>query len=255
MQGYQQEPSYAPGVRSSRGRELHGGVRGFMNGVYLWMAAGVGISAAVVWGVSQSPQMMMTLWAGPLGWILAIGTFIMAIALQRMIQNMGSGMALGAFVVYAALMGAALSYLPMIYPAADMGLVLLATVGMFGATAVFGYVTKKDLSGMGQFLVMALFGAIIASLINVFLIGSLGMSLMISAIVAVVSAGLTAYYTQAIKQLYLVGGRSGNLAILGALVLYISFINLFLSLPDRGGWGPLTAWPARGRAGAALHQD
>jgi hypothetical protein len=236
MQGYQQEPSYAPGIRSPRG-QLHGGVRSFMNGVYLWMAAGVGVSAAVVWGVSQSPQMMMTIWATPLGMILAIGTFILAIALQRMVPRMTSGMALAGFVIYAALMGAALSYLPLVYSVTNMGLVLLATVGMFGATAVFGYVTKKDLSGMGQFLVMALFGAIIASLINVFLIGSMGMSLLISALVAVVSAGLTAYYTQAIKQLYLVGGHRGNLAVLGALVLYISFINLFLSLLHLFGGG------------------
>ncbi len=233
MQGYQQEPYYAPGIRRP---QLHGGVQNFMNGVYLWMAAGIGITAATVWGVSTSPTAMRTIWGsaetGPsmLAWLLPIGTFIMAIALQRMVPRMTSGMAFGAFAAFSALMGASLSYLPYVYPVGNMGLVLLGTIGMFGATAAFGYFTKKDLSGMGQFLVMALLGAIIASLVNVFIIGSVGMSLMISALVAVVSAGLTAYYTQAVKQLYLVGGRQGNLAILGALVLYISFINLFLSL-------------------------
>jgi FtsH-binding integral membrane protein len=238
MQGYQQEPSYAP-RRTSGGGQLHQGVRGFMNGVYLWMAAGVGISAAVVWLVSSNMSLMSALWApgNYLGTIIAISTFVLAIALQYAVPRMSSPLALGGFVVYAGLMGASLSYLPLIYDAGNMGLVLLATVGMFGATAIFGYVTKKDLSGMGQFLVMALFGTIIASLINVFLIGSMGMSLMISAIIAIVSAGLTAYYTQAIKQMYLVGGRQGNLAVLGALVLYISFINLFLSLLHLFGGG------------------
>lgn len=244
MQGYQQEPSYAPrrasgGQLHRGGGQLHQGVRGFMNGVYLWMAAGVGISAAVVWLVSSNMSLMSALWApgNHLGLIVAISTFVLAIALQYAVPRMSSPLALGGFIVYAALMGASLSYLPLIYDAGNMGLVLLATVGMFGATAVFGYVTKKDLSGMGQFLVMALFGTIIASLINVFLIGSMGMSLMISAIIAIVSAGLTAYYTQAIKQMYLVGGRQGNLAVLGALVLYISFINLFLSLLHLFGGG------------------
>ena len=233
MQGYQQEPSYAPGIRRP---QLHGGVQRFMNGVYLWMAAGVGITAAVVWGVSSSETAMRTIWGsaetGPsmLGWILPIGTFVLAIVLQRMVPTLSSAMAFVGFAGFSALMGTSLSYLPYVYAADSMGLVLLATVGMFGATAAFGYITKKDLSGMGQFLVMALFGAIIASLINVFIIGSVGMSLMISAIVAIVSAGLTAYYTQAVKQLYLVNGGRGNLAVLGALVLYISFINLFLSL-------------------------
>ena len=218
--------------------QLHAGVRQFMNGVYLWMAAGIGITAAVVWGVSQSAAAMNALWfQGSFGMILAIGTFILAIALQRMLPRLSTVGAIAGFGVYAAGMGVALSYLPLVYSAANMGVVLLATVGMFAATAIFGYVTKKDLSGMGQFLVMALFGAIIASLINVFLIGSFGMSMGISAIVAVVSAGLTAYYTQTIKQLYLVGGARGNLAVLGALVLYISFINLFLSLLHLFGGG------------------
>ena len=101
---------------------------------------------------------------------------------------------------------------------------------MFAGMAVFGYVTKKDLTGVGQFLLMALIGAVIASLVNVFFLQSVGMSLVISAIVAVVAAGLTAYHTQAVKQLYLMNGGHGNLAILGALLLYVDFINLFLSL-------------------------
>ncbi|MEM6295826.1 MAG: Bax inhibitor-1/YccA family protein [Myxococcota bacterium] len=202
-----------------------------MNGVYLWMAAGVTVTGAVAWGVSSSAAMVDAMWiSGSLGMWLSIGTFILAIALQRMVSNMSSVAATGAFLLYSGLMGAALSYVPLVYPVGNIAAVLAATVGMFAATAAYGYVTKKDLSGMGQFLVMALLGAIIASVINGFFVQSVGMSLGISALVAAVSAGLTAYYTQAIKQMYLMQGGRGNLAILGALVLYINFINLLLSL-------------------------
>lgn len=230
MYGFQQERGYekAP-APSPRGR-LHDGTRQFMNGVYLWMAAGVSITGVVAWGVSTRPSMLQAVWGSPLGMILSIGTFIMALALQRMVPRMDRSLAAAGFFVYAAMMGVALSYVPMFYPVGNIAGVMAATVGMFAGMAAIGYVTKKDLSGMGQFMVMALLGAIIASLVNGFLIQSASMSLGISALIAAVSAGLTAYYTQAIKQLYRARGGRGNLAVLGALVLYINFINMFLSL-------------------------
>ncbi len=237
MQGFQQERGYEPASYGAPQTRLHAGVRSFMNGVYLWMAAGIAITGAVAWGVSTSPSMIQTLWVGPLGMILAIGTFIMAIALQRMVAKMDRGIAVAAFLVYSALMGAALSYVPLVYPVGNIAAVLAATVGMFAGMAVLGYVTKKDLSGMGQFFVMALLGGIIASVVNGFFIQSASMSMGISALIAAVSAGLTAYYTQAIKQMYMMQGGRGNLAILGALVLYINFINLFLSLLRLFGGG------------------
>lgn len=201
-----------------------------MNGVYLWMAAGVAITGVVAWGVSTRPQLYQLVWGSPLGLILAIGTFIGALALQRAVPRMSRGGASAGFFVYSAAMGVALSYVPVFYPVGNIAAVLAATVGMFAVMAVLGYVTKKDLSGMGQFFVMALVGAIIASLVNGFLIQSAALSMGVSALIAAVSAGLTAYYTQAIKQLYRTHGGQGNLAVLGALVLYINFINLFLSL-------------------------
>ena len=223
-QGYDQVPSPSP-----RGR-LHDGVREFMNGVYLWMAAGVAITGVVAWGISTRPAMLQLVWGSPLGMLLSIGTFIGAIALQRMVPKMSRGGASAGFFAYSAGMGVVLSYIPLAYPVGNIAAVLAATVGMFVVMGVLGYVTKKDLSGMGQFFVMALLGAIIGSVVNGFFIQSASMSMCISALVAVVSAGLTAYYTQAIKQLYRAHGGGGNLAVLGALVLYISFINLFLSL-------------------------
>lgn len=231
MHGFQQERGYEPRVTPSPRGRLHEGVRGFMNGVYLWMAAGVSVTGVIAWTIATTPSLTQKLWfEGPWGMVLSIGTFIMAIALQRMLQGMSAGAAVAGFLGYSALMGVALSYVPLIYPVGNIAAVLAATVGMFAVMAVIGYTTKKDFSGMGQFLVMALLGAIIASFVNGFLIQSASMSLGISALVAAVSAGLTAYYTQTIKQMYMVQGGRGNLAILGALVLYINFINLLLSL-------------------------
>lgn len=229
MQGYHREPHVASRIGAGR-PTLHTGVRQFMNGVYAWMAAGIAITAAVAWGIGQSPETFQMIWGSPLGLILSIGTFIGAIALQRVVNRLDRPIAIGAFGVYSAAMGVALSYIPVFYPVGDIGLALVATIGMFAAMAVIGFVTKKDLSGMGQFFVMALIGAIIGSVANAFIFQSASVSFGISALVAVISAGLTAYYTQAIKQMYRVQGGRGNLAILGALVLYINFINLFLSL-------------------------
>ena len=162
--------------------------------------------------------------------ILSLGTFVLAIALQRMIPTMNRGTAAAGFFGYSAAMGVVLSYIPVFYPVGNIAAVMAATVGMFAVMGLIGFVTKKDLSGMGQFFVMGLLGAIIASVVNGFFIQSASMSMGISALIALVSAGLTAYYTQAIKQMYRTHGGRGNLAVLGALVLYINFINLFLSL-------------------------
>ncbi len=230
MYGSQQEPGYERASSPSPRGRLHDGVRAFMNGVYLWMAAGVAVTGVVAWGIASRPEIMQMVWGSSLGMLLSIGTFIGAIALQRAVPRMSRGGASAGFFAYSAAMGVVLSYVPVLYPVGNIAAVMAATVGMFAVMGVIGFVTKKDLSGMGQFFVMALIGAIIASVVNGFFIQSAGMSLGISALIAAVSAGLTAYYTQAIKQLYRMNGGRGNLAVLGALVLYINFINLFLSL-------------------------
>jgi uncharacterized protein len=235
MQGYHQQPQFAQ-PHAAPGPKLQEGVREFMNGVYAWMAAGIGVTAAVSWGTSQSPELIrmlvdpVTMQPSILGWIVMFAPLALAWILPSRLHRMERGMAVGVFLVFAAILGAALWYVPLMYTAASIGATLIATIGMFAGMAAFGYVTKKDLTGVGQFLLMALFGAVFASIINIFFMQSTGMSLVISAIVAVVAAGLTAYHTQAVKQLYLVNGGAGNLAILGALLLYVDFINLFLSL-------------------------
>jgi uncharacterized protein len=225
---YEQQPQRGPVTGGSP--QLHTGVQRFMNGVYGWMSVGIAVTAAVAWGLSTSPEALMLLFGTPLKWVLFLGPLAMAWFLPARIPRMDSGVAIAMFMVFAGLLGAGLSYIPLIYTAGSIGGILLVTAGMFATMAMIGWVTKKDLSGMGQFLAMALIGVIIAGLINAFFLKSAGMSFGLSAIVALVAAGLTAYHTQTIKQIYLVNGGGQNLAILGALMLYVDFINLFLSL-------------------------
>lgn len=227
MQGYHQQPAHQPHV--GRSPQLHAGVREFLNGVYGWMAAALATTGAVAWGIAQSPEALYTLYGTNMRFLLLLPFFLPLFVGPR-IPSMSRGGATIALIVVSGMMGVSLSYIPVVYQTSTLFTALGATVAAFAGMAFIGFVTKKDLTGMGQFLIMALWGAIFASLINVFFVHSGGMSVVISGLVAAVAAGLTAYHTQAIKQLYLVQGGQGNLAINGALALYINFLNLFLSL-------------------------
>lgn len=201
-----------------------------MTGVYAWMTVGLGVTAAVVYGLSFSPETVLMIATGPLRWVFFLGVLGMAWFLPGKMETMDRPVAGGLFLVFSALMGASISPIAFIYSGGSIGAALGGTVGIFAVMAVLGFVTKKDLSGMGQFLLMALVGAVIGSVINAIFLQSSMMGFIIAAIVAVTSAGLTAYHNQALKQLYMMNGGAGNLAINGALVLYVNFINLFLSL-------------------------
>jgi len=230
MQGYHQDPGYAPRMYANSRTSLEGGARQFMSGVYAWMAAGFAVTALVAYFVANSYAAMMLVHASPLRWLFLLAPLAMSWFLFPRIPGMDRPLALGSFVVFTAMIGAWFSYLPYIYTTGSILGVLGATVGMFGGMSIFGWLTKRDLTGVGQFALMALLGAIFASFINAFLLQSDATSIVVSAIVAAVSAALTAYHTQAIKQMYLVQGAQGNFAILGALMLYVNFINLFVSL-------------------------
>lgn len=210
--------------------QLHTGVQQFMTGVYAWMTAGLGITAAVIYGLSFSPDTVLALALGPMKWVLFAGLLGISWFVPSRLHSMDRVVAAGIFLVYSALMGAFISWIPFVYNIGSIASALGGTVGIFGVMAVLGFVTKKDLSGMGQFLVMALLGAVIGSVINAIFLQSSMMGFLIAAVVALVSAGLTAYHNQALKQMFMKDGAGGNLAILGALLLYVNFINLFLSL-------------------------
>lgn len=233
MQGYQQQPYQQP--QMAQGPQLHQGVVQFMNGVYAWMAAGVAVTAAVAWGISQSPEALLTFFSPyggmtTLGWVALFAPIGILLLFGRRMMSMSRGAATAIFMVLAVLYGITFSIVPIIFSVGSIATAFISTMGMFGAMAAFGYFTKKDLTGIGQFLIMALFGVIIASIINGIFVHSFGAHMAIEVVVVLIFAGLTAYDTQKLKQIYLVHGAVGNIAILGALNLYLDFINIFWAL-------------------------
>ncbi len=207
----------------------------YMRKVYMWMGAGLLATALVAAGVASSQQAMNAIYSNPLVLILLIvAQFGLVIALSAAVHKMSAETATFCFLLYAVLTGATLSSIFVAYPMGSIANAFLTTAGMFTAMAIYGTVTRRDLTGMGSFLFMGLVGLLIAMIVNFFL-GSALMDFVISCVGVVIFTGLTAYDTQ---QLRVFGGnapmgdqvavRRG--AILGALTLYLDFINLFLML-------------------------
>ncbi len=206
----------------------------FFNAVYAWMAVGLALTAAVAFGVSHSPTAMKMIYGNPL--ILAatsIGLFVIAIASQRAILRVSSTVGTAIFLLYAALMGVLISYIFVVYKLETIGAAFMVTGGVFAVMSVYGYITKRDLTSIGSLCVMGLIGLVIASVVNIFL-ASNALSWIVTYGVLAVTLGIIAYYTQALKEM--ADRAEGNpamlsrIAIFGSLVLYISFINLFLSV-------------------------
>lgn len=197
--------------------------------VYKWMTAALGITTLVAWQVANSETVFNFIFQTP---GLAIGLIIlqlvMVIAIAGWVRKMSYGAAIAVFLAYAALTGLTFSTIFIVYTTASIFKAFLVTTLMYGATSLYGYTTKRDLSGFGSFLFMSLIGIIIASVINIWLD-----SPMIEWVVTmggvVVFAGLAAYDHQKLKY-YAISGGPESLAISGALALYLDFINLFLML-------------------------
>ena len=239
MQGYQQQPASPQQQRQPHmagSPQLNTGVAQFMNGVYAWMAAGLAVTAAIAWGISQSPEALQMFFDfnnggfTGLGWVAVFAPLPIVFIFGSRMMNMSRGAAVAVFMVLSVTYGCTFSLLPLMFNVGAIFKAFFATTGMFAAMAAFGYVTKKDLTGFGQFLIMAVFGIIIAQVVNMFWVQSHSAHMAIDGIVVLVFAGLTAYHTQKIKQFYLVRGATGNIAIIGALSLYLDFINIFISL-------------------------
>ncbi|MBU0676153.1 MAG: Bax inhibitor-1/YccA family protein [Proteobacteria bacterium] len=208
----------------------------FLAKVFNWMAIGLGITALTAMTVTGSSSLQGLIFGNTLIFYgLIFGELGMVIYLSARISKMSAGTATALFVLYSALNGATLSAVLLLYTATSVAATFFITATMFGAMAVYGTVTKKDLSSLGSFMIMGLFGIIIASLVNLFLQSSM-MSWMISAIGVIVFTGLTAYDVQKISRYGAETIMDGNEAIIkkgalmGALTLYLDFINLFLSL-------------------------
>jgi uncharacterized protein len=230
---YAQGPDFAPGGPSVDPRaQLASGVDQFMTRVNAWMAAGVGLTGLVAFLVSSSQTLVETLLMTNLFWVIVFAPLVMVFLIAGRVHKMSPTAAVVAFLAYAALNGLSLSVIFLVYTMSSIASVFAITTVMYGSLAMWGYVTKRDLSAWGKFLFMGLIGLIVSSLVFMFMPGAMGsiMYLVFNVIGVLVFAGLTAYDTQKIKQIYLVNGGAGNLAISGALTLYLDFINLFLFL-------------------------
>ena len=227
----QQEPQFAPGMHAAQRPRLHAGVDQFMASVMGLMSLGLGVTAGVVFLLEQfflaNPDLLLTLFGGPLRWVVRLAPLAFVWFFGSRISELSTNSARITFFAFAALMGVSVSWIPFAYT----GVTILSAFGVtavtFGAMALFGYVTKKDMSGMGRFLFMSIIGLIVAGIASWFIPG---LSLIVSAVGVLIFAALTAYDTQRIRQIYLVNGGASNLAVHGALELYLDFINIFLYL-------------------------
>ncbi|MBK9517037.1 MAG: Bax inhibitor-1/YccA family protein [Anaeromyxobacter sp.] len=205
--------------------------RTFFAAVYRWMALGLVVTAGVAFLVASSQPLLELIVRNR--WVfygLMIAEIGLVIALSAMAQKLSAPAAGGLFLLYSALNGATLSIILLMYTGSSVGLAFGVTAGTFGAMSVYGTVTKKDLTSWSSFLMMGLFGVVIAGLVNLFLQSS-AMSFIISCAAVVVFTGLTAYDTQKLRVFARNGAGSVAAApVVGALTLYLDFINLFLAL-------------------------
>ena len=205
-----------------------------MRKVYVWMTLALVLTGATAYGVATSPGLLMALATNKVLFFgLVIAEFALVFGVSGAINRLSLTTATLMFVAYSVINGALLSFIFLAYTMSSITSVFFITAGTFAAMAIFGYTTKKDLTSIGRLLFMALIGIIIATIVNMF-IGSEGMSMIISYVGVFVFVGLTAYDSQKIKEMLLsqgAGGEQGQkLALLGALTLYLDFINLFIYL-------------------------
>ncbi|MFN3210998.1 MAG: Bax inhibitor-1 family protein [Roseovarius sp.] len=219
----------------ARAASVDEGLRAHMNKVYATMSIGTLLTFAAAWAVGNNAAMMETLFTGITRYIVMFAPLIMVFAFGAVINKLSAAAAQLFFYAFSVVMGVSISYIFVVFTDFSIAQVFLVTSIAFAGLSLWGYATKKDISGWGSFLIMGVIGLIVASIINIF-IGSPAIMFAISAIGVLIFAGLTAYDTQAIKNEYLMhahhGDREwlGKAAIMGALRLYLDFINMFMML-------------------------
>jgi len=226
------------GVRAA---EIDEGLRAHMNKVYGTMSVGMVVTGAVAWAVGSSPALLaifrdpVTLQPNILGWIAMFAPLIMVFAFGAMINRLSAAGAQTFFYVFAAVMGLSISWIFAAFTGMSIAQTFFVTAIAFAGLSLWGYTTKKDISGWGAFLMMGVIGLVVASIVNLFL-GSPAIMFAISVIGVLIFAGLTAYDTQRIKTDYIAHAQHmdqewlDKSGIMGALSLYINFINLFMFL-------------------------
>jgi uncharacterized protein len=211
---------------------IDAGLRQYMLRVYNYMTGGLALTGLVAYVVGTDPTMFRAVYGTPAAWLVMLAPLAIVFAYSFAIQRMSAGLAQVLFWAFAALMGLSLSYIFVVYAHASIARVFFITAATFAGMSLYGYTTRRDLTGLGSFLFMGLFGLIIASVVNLFLASS-ALDFAISVIGVLIFTGLTAYDTQQIKSMYSELDEAGvatKKAVMGALRLYLDFINLFLML-------------------------
>jgi len=211
------------------------GLKAHMNKVYGLMSVAMLLTAGVAWAVGTNEAMVTAIYTTPLKWVVMFLPLVMVFAFSAMINRLSAAAAQLFFYVYAAAMGLSLAYIFAVFTGVSIATTFLTTAIAFAGLSLYGYTTKRDLSGFGTFLMMGLIGILVASVLNIF-IGSGALQFAISVLGVLIFAGLTAYDTQSIKNAYVQHAAMGDQewmqksAIMGALTLYLDFINMFMFL-------------------------
>lgn len=237
MSEFQRQARVLAAARSVAGVDQ--GLRSYMTRVYGLMAGAMTLTGVVAYGIGTTPVLLAAIYGTPLKWVLFLAPLGMVFFLAARIHKLQASTAQTLFWVYAALVGASISSIFAIYTGASVAKVFFITAVAFLSLSLYGYTTRRDLSGMGSFLIMGVVGVFLAMLLNLFL-QSPGLEFAISVLGVLIFAGLTAYDTQKIKNTYLgvrdiSASRGGGQiqqksAIMGALSLYLNFLNMFLFL-------------------------
>lgn len=212
--------------------DIDAGLRTYMIRVYSYMALGLGLTGIVAFITASSPAFFHAIFGTPLAWLVMLAPVGMALFLSFRIVHLPLSTAQILFWAYAALMGVSLSTIFYVYTGQSIARLFFVAASVFGAMSLYGYTTRKNLMKFGSFLMMGVIGIFVSSIVNLFL-QSTGFQFIISIVGVLVFTGLTAYDTQAIKELYYEADSTeiaGKKAIIGALNLYLDFINLFIHL-------------------------
>ena len=208
------------------------GLRAYMLKVYNYMASALALTGVVAMATASSPTMLNTIFGTPLAWVVMLAPLAFMLVLSFGINKMSVTTAQTVFWAFAAVMGLSMASIFVMYTGTSIARVFFISAGMFAGMSLYGYTTKRDLSGFGSFLMMGLIGLLIAMVVNIFLQSS-ALHFVISAAGVLIFVGLTAYDTQKIKSIYSEADGSATMTkkvIMGALTLYLDFINLFLMM-------------------------
>lgn len=220
-------PAYGSGYATTA--TIDEGLRAHMLRVYNYMGLGLVVTGIVAILVASTPALYVPIFSTPLKWVVMLAPLAFVLFFSFRIESMSAGAAQATFFLFCAVMGLSLASVFLVFTGTSIARTFFIAAAMFAATSLYGYTTRRDLSGFGGFLIMGLIGVVIASIVNIFL-GSSALQFAISVIGILVFVGLTAWDTQNIRQQYLDhhdGETRSKMAVFGALSLYLNFVNIF----------------------------